>query len=661
MKWFEHLPDIPYTWAITSLGDISTLVQYGLTATADNDSRGVLFLRISDIDDNGRAHLKEPKYISESIADLDKYRLIPGDVVIARSGSVGRSLVYKGSERPWVFASYLIRFRLNQELVDPDYLGFYLRSPYYWQQIENFHHTVAQPNINSRELSAITVPLPPLPEQHHIADIMRQADILRQWREEANKKIEKLQSSIFNKKFGNPNQWGSPIPLGSLVEFVGGGTPSRVIKRYFTGDIPWATSKDIKSRYLDDTQEHITVEAIQNSATNLVPAQTILVVVKSKILMHSLPIGITTRLFCFGQDIKGLICKPGVIPQFIVAAMLAQKDHILKQARGVNTEGLTLDILRAIPIPKTDTDRQKEFLDCVLIYDELENNSNLSHSKLDNLFTSISHRAFTGELTAAWREKHKEELLRAAVERDQKLGLRGEVATLKDAVECRLTPEEEEQFRKTTARIAEKIATFQPNMPNITEKLVAIPDFSGLEVLANRMVDQAAVVQNMQKALGVFALSVQTSLAQMAPIFNTTGSLSQAFIRSAETFREAFAGSLAKIAAENVERAKREQELADVELTEKQKGIFDLLQEEMGYFSARSIGQKYSLKQKDVIDVLALLEAIGLVVKVDIEDEANSTPTFSVFESAYRNSRSSDDSRGDDLDALEQNIIESAT
>ena len=275
------------------------------------------------------------------------------------------------------------------------------------------------------------------------------------------------------------------------------------------------------------------------------------------------------------------------------------------------------------------------------------------------MFASISHRAFAGELTASWREKHKEELQRDAVERDKKLGWRGKVATMNDTVEGRLTPEEEEQFRKTTARIAEKVATFQPNMPNITEKLVAIPDFSGLEILASRMVDQAAVVQNMQKALSVFALSVQTSLAQMAPIFNTTGSLSQALVRSAEAFREAFAGSLANIAAENVERARREQELTDVELTEEQKGIFTLLQNKTGYFSARSISQEYGLQQQHVMDILALFESIGMVVKVDIPDETNSTLTFTVFKSTYRNSRSNDDNRVADIDILEKNINES--
>ena len=349
------------------------------------------------------------------------------------------------------------------------------------------------------------------------------------------------------------------------------------------------------------------------------------------------------------------------MPDFLWHWFQNSYDRIRSLSRGGPQENLNLQILKDLYIPKPPKDVQLRFSIAIEQHRKIRETILAITVKLDELFQSITARAFTGELTATWHETRKENLKHGAVERDKKLGLSAEVSVTKDAVDSHLTPEEEEQFRKITARIAEKIASLQPNMPNITEKLVAIPDFSGLEIFANRMVDQAAVVQNMEKALGVFSLSVQTSLARMAPIFNTTGTLSQALMRSAEAFRDAFAGSLAKIAAENVERAKREQELADVELTEKQKGIFDLLQKEKGYFSARSIGQKHGLQQQDVIDVLALLEATGLVVKVDIPDEANSTPTFPVFESAFRNSRSSDDSRNDDLVALERSIIEPAT
>ena len=71
--------------------------------------------------------------------------------------------------------------------------------------------------------------------------------------------------------------------------------------------------------YMADTQEHITEDAIANSATNLVPVGSVLIVVKSKILLHSLPVAITTASMCFGQDLKGLVCGSRVLPEFGIA------------------------------------------------------------------------------------------------------------------------------------------------------------------------------------------------------------------------------------------------------------------------------------------------------------------------------------------------------
>ena len=79
MKWIDSLPE---SWVITDIGTLCTLIQYGLTATANNNSEGVLYLRISDIDDEGRAHLREPKYVPESVANIEKYGLAVGDIVI---------------------------------------------------------------------------------------------------------------------------------------------------------------------------------------------------------------------------------------------------------------------------------------------------------------------------------------------------------------------------------------------------------------------------------------------------------------------------------------------------------------------------------------------------------------------------------------------------
>lgn len=156
---------------------------------------------------------------------------------------------------------------------------------------------------------------------------------------------------MFGNPVTNPKGW-EVRRLGDLVAFVGGGTPSRARPEYFTGEICWATSKDIRAERLSGTQEHITEDAVKQSATNIVPPGSVLVVVKSKVLMHRLPVAIADVPVCFGQDLKGLMIKNDVIgPEYLLRCLKLSERLLLDRARGANTEGLTLDHLRSVLIP----------------------------------------------------------------------------------------------------------------------------------------------------------------------------------------------------------------------------------------------------------------------------------------------------------------------
>ena len=209
-------------------------------------------------------------------------------------------------------------------------------------------------HVSKDYISNLEIPLPDLPTQRHIAEVLDKADALRQQNRQLLALYDQLLQSTFIELFGDPvkNPKGWEVKrLGEVVEkIIGGGTPSREKDEYFTGDICWATSKDIKSRYLFDTQEHITEDAISQSATKLVDTGTILIVVKSKILMHTLPITITKVPVCFGQDLKGIIPKHSLNTIFAVNQIKINEKQLLSLARGVNTEGLTLPHLNNFPI-----------------------------------------------------------------------------------------------------------------------------------------------------------------------------------------------------------------------------------------------------------------------------------------------------------------------
>jgi type I restriction enzyme S subunit len=230
------------------------------------------------------------------------------------------------------------------------------------------------------------------------------ADALREKRRQSLAQLDTLLQSVFLDMFGdpvtNPKGWDL-IKLGELAEFVGGGTPRRDNPAYYTGEICWATSKDMKGEILLDTQEHITQEAIENSATKLVPAGTILIVVKSKILLRYLPVLISAVPTCFGQDLKGITLQKSLSTRYVARHLRIGQRALLEKARGVNTEGLTLEHLRNYQLlfPPMEMIEDYDRIEAQLIRtrnlqaDELK--------KFDALFQSLQQRAFTGELFAA--------------------------------------------------------------------------------------------------------------------------------------------------------------------------------------------------------------------------------------------------------------------
>ena len=155
-------PELPQSWVWTTLGEICLNPQYGWTTSAKNE--GYLhLLRTTDIT-SGNIDWDSVPFCKKEPADKEKYLLRDNDIVISRAGSVGYSHLIKNPKGA-VFASYLIRFK---PLIDEQYTSYFLKSPSYWDSISEKSLGIAVPNVNATKLKQISIPLPPLPEQHRI-------------------------------------------------------------------------------------------------------------------------------------------------------------------------------------------------------------------------------------------------------------------------------------------------------------------------------------------------------------------------------------------------------------------------------------------------------------------------------------------------------------
>lgn len=384
------------------LENLALSIDYGVTASARPNGNGPKFLRITDIQDD-RVNWNTVPFCDargEEAAQLEV-----GDIVFARTGATtGKSFLLRSCPEPAVFASYLIRVRPDRSRIEPRYLSWYFQTPHYWRQIVSSASGTAQPGVNATKLRQITVPTVDLASQRCIADILDKADAVRRKRKEAIALTESLLRSTFLEMFGDPvmNPKGWPRePLGSLVEIRGGGTPSRARADYFEGDIPWATAKDFRADFMSDTEEHISEEAVAGSAAQLVPVGTVLVVVKSKILMHRLPVAVSQIPLCFNQDVKGLVPTNEMEGSYIAAHLRIAQRQLLELARGVNTEGLTVAHLRGHPVMRPPAAQIRRFFDLEKRTREILKRERNGVRQAECLFDALVSRAFSSSLTAA--------------------------------------------------------------------------------------------------------------------------------------------------------------------------------------------------------------------------------------------------------------------
>ncbi|WP_164155268.1 restriction endonuclease subunit S [Sandarakinorhabdus rubra] len=102
-----------------------------------------------------------------------------------------------------------------------------------------------------------------------------------------------------------PAHW-NVVPLKHLARFSGGGTPSRDKPAYWNGDIPWVSPKDMKVELISETEEFITAEGLEGSTSALLAPGAVLVVVRSGILRHTIPVAINSKPVALNQDMKAI-------------------------------------------------------------------------------------------------------------------------------------------------------------------------------------------------------------------------------------------------------------------------------------------------------------------------------------------------------------------
>ncbi|MGE8237000.1 MAG: restriction endonuclease subunit S [Stenotrophomonas indicatrix] len=168
-------------------------------------------------------------------------------------------------------------------------------------------------------------------------------------------------------------EWLGDVPehwtlhkLKYIARFSGGGTPSRECLSYWNGDIPWVSPKDMKVEVIVGAEENITIEGLQNSATSLVSPGGVLLVVRSGILKHTIPVAINNVEVALNQDMKALRFNPKLALFNFFCRWVQGFNNELRHAwlkQGATVESVEQEYLADTVVPMPAIDEQRMIVD----------------------------------------------------------------------------------------------------------------------------------------------------------------------------------------------------------------------------------------------------------------------------------------------------------
>ena len=408
-------------WPRVTLKTIAVDVQPGFACQPTDDPSGIPQLRTNNVSPLGGIDLSETKRVPANDAWIKRYSLKPGDVLFNNTNSpalVGKTALFD-EDGLFLFSNHMTRIRLATDIAEPRYVAHYLHWVWKRGTLRGLiTQWVNQAAINRHQLSAIQLPLPPLAEQRRIVEILDQASRLRRLRAEVETKDNCILPALLVRALGSPANWGSDpscCPLGEFVDPVSGATPSKKTERFWSGDVPWVSPKDMKRDFLSDSQDHVSQAALDETNLNLVKQGNTLIVVRGMILARDIPVAINRNPVTINQDMKALIPKTKEITGAYIWATLRlakQKLQMLVRTAGHGTRKLDTPDLMQFPIPPPNPGRLKQVASLVehhrLMIERRQNRKRL----LDRVFAITLDKAFDGSLTASWRDRHVEELFR---------------------------------------------------------------------------------------------------------------------------------------------------------------------------------------------------------------------------------------------------------
>ena len=373
-----------------------------LTVRLDDDEP-VSFLGMADVSEDGETNWGDERSFSAVRKGYTPF--LNGDLLVAKitpcfeNGKIAQA---KTNHMHAFGSTEFHVVRVDDSQADDRYVLHLLRSPSVRTSgAKRMTGSAGQKRVPKAFLETLDVPLPPLPEQRRIADILDRADDLRAKRRRALSLLDDLTNAAFIGMFGDPASATSRYDrraIGDLGTVVTGNTPSRAIPENFGDAIEWIKSDNLSTNadVASVASEWLSHSGRARSRT--VPAGSVLVTCIAGSPNSIGNAAIVDREVAFNQQINAIIPNEEFDSWFLLYQLRNGKALVQAASTGGMKGLVSKSRFESISLLAPPRSAQQRFGEIVAAAQRMKSVQLSGLTKLDELFVSLQHRAFQGEL-----------------------------------------------------------------------------------------------------------------------------------------------------------------------------------------------------------------------------------------------------------------------
>jgi type I restriction enzyme S subunit len=391
-----------------------------------------------------------------------------GDVLFAKitpSMENGKAAVAGHLEGGVGFGSTEFHILRPSEHLLPDFLFHFIRQDWFRKQAAAaFTGSAGQQRVPTDFLARVKFPLPTLPEQRRIVDLLRQPEALQQARNDQSHNLSILARERFYDLFGhpaeNPRQF-DVVLLSNLGEMDRGVSKHRPrdASYLYGGSYPFIQTGDVTNAGDWITQYSSTYSDAGLAQSRLWPRGTLCITIAANIARAA----ILDFDACFPDSVVGFSPHEGIHAEYVLYCIRFYQELFEQRAPKSAQMNINLETLRTLHVPRPPEPMQRQFAEFVRAVRAVTDDLGFQHRSLSALQHEMSVAAFSGELSEDWREHHQTELRHAELERR---GILGEFRRRTTPPFTEHTSLERPGPRRVPARawLVEQLSEFQRNV-----------------------------------------------------------------------------------------------------------------------------------------------------------------------------------------------------